>query len=100
MLKKIKTNEELKDLIKEGTWLVDFSAKWCGPCRMLEPVIESISKNYNVIQIDIDESSDIAAQYAVMSIPTLLVMKNGQEMAKEIGYRNEEEIIKILNSDN
>lgn len=100
MLKKIKTNEELKDLIKEGTWLVDFSAKWCGPCRMLEPVIESISKKYNVVQIDIDESSDIAAQYAVMSIPTLLVMKNGQEMAKEIGYRNEEEIIKILNSDN
>lgn len=96
MLKKIKTNEELKDLIKEGTWLVDFSAKWCGPCRMLEPVIESISKNYNVIQIDIDESSDIAAQYAVMSIPTLLVMKNGQEMAKEIGYRNEEEIENML----
>lgn len=98
MLKKIKTVDELDELVKEGTWLVDFSAKWCGPCRMLEPVLESVSKSNNVIQIDVDESQELAMKYAVMSIPTLIVFKDGKEESKSLGYRNEEEILKMLNN--
>lgn len=98
MLKKIKKVDELDELVKEGTWLVDFSAKWCGPCRMLEPVLESVSKSNNVIQIDVDESQELAMKYAVMSIPTLIVFKDGKEESKSLGYRNEEEILKMLNN--
>lgn len=98
MLKKIKTVGELDELVKEGTWLVDFSAKWCGPCRMLEPVLESVSKSNNVIQIDVDESQELAMKYAVMSIPTLIVFKDGKEESKSLGYRSEEEILKMLNN--
>ncbi len=96
MLKKIKSKEEFNNVIKEGTWLVDFSAKWCGPCRMLEPILENIAKKTNVIQIDVDEAPDLAAEYGVMSIPTLVVIKDNQEIAKETGYKNEEEIKNML----
>lgn len=97
MLKKIKTQEELDSLVKEGTWLVDFSATWCGPCRMLEPVLDNVSGNNNVIKIDVDESPDVASRYEVMSIPTLIVFKDGKEISKNLGFMPEEEILKMLN---
>ncbi len=97
MLKKIKTQEELDSLVKEGTWLVDFSATWCGPCRMLEPVLDNVSGNNNVIKIDVDESPDVASRYGVMSIPTLIVFKDGKEISKNLGFMPEEEILKMLN---
>ncbi len=96
MIKKINTIDEFNNTIKEGLWLVDFSAKWCGPCRMLEPVIENIKEDYNVIQIDIDEALELAAEYGIMSVPTLIVFKNGTITSKEIGYRNEEDIKSML----
>ena len=97
MLKKIKTQEELDSLVKEGTWLVDFSATWCGPCRMLEPVLDNVSGNNNVIKIEVDESPDVASRYGVMSIPTLIVFKDGKEISKNLGFMPEEEILKMLN---
>lgn len=99
MLKKISTDIELNELVKTGTWLVDFSAKWCGPCRMLEPVLESVSKTNNVIKIDIDEAQELSVKYGIMSIPTLIVFKDGKEIAKSLGYATEEEILKMLNND-
>lgn len=96
MLKKINNKEDFSKTISSGTWLVDFSAKWCGPCRMLEPVIESVSKNNDVIQIDIDEAIDIAEEFGIMSVPTLLVFKDGVLKNKEIGYMPEEEILNLF----
>jgi len=77
--------------------LVDFSATWCGPCRMLEPVLDNVSGNNNVIKIDVDESPDVASRYGVMSIPTLIVFKDGKEISKNLGFMPEEEILKMLN---
>ena len=69
--------------------LVDFFATWCGPCRMLSPVLESVSEDYEgkvkFVKLDVDEASDIAKDYSVMSIPTLIIIKNGEEVAKQVG---------------
>ncbi len=69
--------------------VVDFFATWCGPCRMLSPVLESVAEDYedNVkfVKIDVDEAPDIAREYSVMSIPTLIIVKNGEEVAKNVG---------------
>lgn len=96
MLKKINSKSEFDSTIKNGVWLVDFFAKWCGPCRMLEPVIESVSKNHNVIQVDIDEAEEITTEYGIMSVPTLIVFKDGELKSKAVGYMPEEEITNLL----
>lgn len=87
MLKRLEKNEKLEDLIKTGSWLVDFSASWCGPCRMLEPVLEEYGKDKNVLQIDVDEFGDLAMSFGVMSVPTLIAFKEGKEVNKSVGYR-------------
>lgn len=77
--------ENFDEVIKEGRVLVDFYADWCGPCRMLAPVLEEIS-NENIIKIvkvNVDNHEDIARRYGVMSIPTLILFENGNEQ-KEI----------------
>lgn len=69
--------------------LVDFFATWCGPCRMLAPVLESIEEDYEdkvkFVKLDVDEAGDIARDYSVMSIPTLIIIKDGEEVAKQVG---------------
>lgn len=69
--------------------VVDFFATWCGPCRMLSPVLESVAEDFEdkvkFVKLDVDETPDIAKDYAVMSIPTLIIIKNGEEVAKNIG---------------
>lgn len=96
MLQIIKSENQFNDLIKNGLWLVDFSATWCGPCRMLEPVLEEVGKNYNVLKIDVDELSTLATKYGVMSIPTLIVIENGQQKNTSIGYKTQDEIENML----
>ena len=96
MEKKLTNKEEFKEIIKEGKWLVDFNAKWCGPCRMLEPVLENISKDYNVLKVDVDEFQELALEYGIMSIPALLVFDNNKITKQEIGYKDEDEIKELL----
>ncbi|MCK4904695.1 MAG: thioredoxin [Clostridiales bacterium] len=80
--------------------LVDFYAEWCGPCQMLAPTIESIAKEYEgkikVCKTNIDEASDTAAKYEVMSIPTLVVFDNGKIVGKSIGAVSETEIANMI----
>lgn len=87
--------EKLEDLIKEGSYLVDFYADWCGPCKMLGSVLETI-KDIDIIKINVDEHPDLSTQYGVMSIPTIIAFKNGVEIKKQIGFIPEEEIRKML----
>ena len=88
MLKHINNRDEFKESIKEGTVLVDFFATWCGPCKMLSPVLEEVSKesNIDIIKVDVDEFGDLARRYGIMNIPTLLLYRDGDLVNKKLGY--------------
>ena len=80
--------------------LVDFWASWCGPCKMLSPVISEIAEEYDgkvkVGKVNIDDEGELAIKFGIVSIPTLILFKEGQAEEKLIGYRPKEDIIKIL----
>jgi len=88
-------NENLQEIIKEGIWVLDFYADWCGPCKMLGSVLEEL--NANILKINVDTHPDLAKEYGVMSIPTICFFKEGELKIKEIGFRNKLEIEEILN---
>lgn len=70
----------------KGIVLVDFFAEWCGPCKMLAPNLEELSKEgYNIYSVDIDQEQELAAKYGVMSIPTLIFFKDGEKMDRIVG---------------
>ncbi len=70
--------------------LVDFFAEWCGPCKMLAPVIEELAADYagkaKVVKLDTDESGDVAANFGIMGVPTVMIFKNGQKVDEQVGY--------------
>lgn len=80
--------------------LVDFWATWCGPCKMIAPIVKEIADEYDgkilVCKVNVDEEPDLTMQYNVSSIPTLMVFKNGQLVNKAVGYREKDEILKML----
>ena len=80
--------------------LVDFWATWCGPCRMIAPIVEEIADTFDgrldVYKIDVDEAEQAAMQYGIMSIPTLMVFKNGEEQERIVGYRSKDELVSVL----
>lgn len=80
--------------------LLDFWATWCGPCRMMSPVIDDIAESMNtsikVGKINIDECPELAQKYDVMSIPTFVILKNGKETGRTVGVQAREEIVKLL----
>lgn len=80
--------------------LVDFWATWCGPCKMIAPIVKEIADEYDgkilVGKVNVVEEPDLTMQYNVSSIPTLMVFKNGQLVNKAVGYREKDEILKML----
>ena len=80
--------------------LVDFWAAWCGPCQMIAPFVEEIAKEYDgkikVCKLDVDQAQEIATQYTVMSIPTLLIFKDGKIMAKKVGTLTKRDLVKFI----
>lgn len=80
--------------------LVDFWATWCGPCKMIAPIVKEIADEYDgkilVGKVNVDEEPDLTMQYNVSSIPTLMVFRNGQLVNKAVGYREKDEILKML----
>ena len=83
--------ESFKELIKDGKVIVDFFATWCGPCKMLTPVVEQLASQYSdikFVKIDVDECPNISKEYGIMSVPTLLKFENGELIDTKIGYLN------------
>lgn len=94
MVKHLEKGEDLESIIKTGTYLVDFYADWCGPCKMLAPLLEEIDF-ISVVKVNVDLHQELAQKYGIMSIPTLMFFKDGVEKKKEIGFRSVEDIKKI-----
>lgn len=89
MIKYLKNTEEIKVINEEKRVLIDFYADWCGPCQMLSPILEELSnidKDLEIIKINVDEQQEIAQQFKIMSIPTLLYFKDGKLIDRKSAY--------------
>ena len=95
-----KENFEDEVLNSNKLTVVDFFATWCGPCQMLAPVLEKLSKeqnDLNIFKVDIDESVELAIKYQVEVVPTLVIFKNGNPVKTLEGFRTEKELLEELN---
>ncbi len=88
MIKHLSQQNEFENEIKDGLVLIDFYATWCGPCSMLAPVLEELDKEMDIkiIKIDVDELPDLAQQFRIMSIPALMLFKDGKFVKQQLGY--------------
>ena len=94
-----KSNFDSEVLKSDKKVLVDFWAPWCGPCRMLLPVIEEIAEerdDIKICKINVDDESELAASFGIMSIPTLLVFENGKVVKKSLGAKPKEDVLELL----
>ena len=94
------TDDNFKEGVSQGVVLVDFYADWCGPCRMLAPVIDELAQEMSgkltVAKVDTDQSVNVAAEYEVTSIPTLILFKNGQVVKRVVGLKDLETLKKMV----
>lgn len=95
------TKENFNELIGKGLVLVDFYADWCGPCKMIAPVLEQISaedKTVSIVKVNVDQEQALAMQFQVQSIPTLILFKDGKIVNKALGYQPKPQLEKFIAS--
>ena len=97
MIKYLEKEEDFYDLTQADKILVDFYAEWCGPCKMIGQIFETMEDEVEVLKVNTDEFPDLAQKFGVMSIPTVILFKNGSEVDKFIGLRSKEEILEFIN---
>lgn len=97
---KVNSQNFEEEVIKsEKTVLIDFYADWCGPCKMLSPIIDEIAEensDIKVVKVNVDDSQDLAMKYQVMSIPTLVVIKNGEEVNRSVGLIDKAQVVNLI----
>lgn len=96
MINYLKNDEEFESIISSGVTLVDFYADWCGPCRRMGEVLETLTE-VNVLKINTDEFPNLATSFGVMSIPTLILFIDGAESGKLIGLQSKDDILDFIN---
>lgn len=87
--------------IKNGVVVVDFFATWCGPCKMLSPIIDEVENEMSdieFIKIDVDKEEELARKFGVMSIPTVIIFKDGEIKSQNVGFMSKDEIIEMINT--
>ena len=92
-------NFEDEVLKSEKTVLIDFYADWCGPCKILSPIVDEVAEEnekIKVVKINIDQEENLAVEYQILSIPTLVVIKNGKEVKRRVGVVDKEEILDLV----
>lgn len=99
---KINNKAEFEAIKNNGVVLVDFYADWCGPCKMLGPVLEDLAKEYEgkakIVKVNVDEISDLASEYGVMSIPNMFILKDGVVVKNIVGYQPKPALKQVLDS--
>ena len=99
MVKKI-SQEEFEQVKNDDIAVIDFSAEWCGPCKMLAPVMEEVSEelgdSVSFYNIDVDQNMDIAQQYRIVSIPALIVLKKGEKVDMQIGFQPKDGVVEFI----
>lgn len=100
MIKHITEQEFENEVLKEkGIVLVDFFATWCGPCRMLSPILEEVEKekqDIKIVKIDIDENEKLTEEFMVKTVPTVKIFKDGVELESKFGYFSKQQILEML----
>ena len=89
--------EDFNELISNGTVLVDFSATWCGPCKMLEGELEAIEDKIKIVKVDIDKFQKLTQEYRIMSVPTMIFFKDGEKSEEVIGFHTSDELLEVIN---
>lgn len=92
----LENEKDFEELVKTDKILVDFYANWCGPCKMLAPVLEKTNSDIKVIKVDTDEFEELSREYGVMSIPTLVLLEKGKEVKRNIGFIDEKNLLKFI----
>lgn len=90
--------EDFDELISTGNVLVDFYAEWCGPCKMMTPVLESMNDKIKIVKVDIDKFESLANKYRIMSVPTMMFFKDGKKEKEIVGFHSEDELEEIIKS--
>lgn len=97
---KIVNKAEFEQIIKEGVVLVDFFATWCGPCKMLSPVLEELAEDVKgkaeIVKVDVDQEGDLAMRFGIMSVPTMIIFKNGEAVKQIMGYQPKQQLLNVL----
>ena len=99
ILKVNNQNFEEEVLKSEKTVLVDFYADWCGPCKMLSPIVDQVAEeneDIKVVKVNVDDAQDLAMKYQVMSIPTLVVIKEGKEINRSVGLIDKNQVVNMI----
>ena len=100
MVKEITEKDFKKKIEEKGKILIDCYAPWCGPCRLLSPIIDELAeetKNCKFYKLNVDESEEISREYGIMSIPTILLFEDGELKQKNVGFIPKEELKKLIN---